>query len=97
MIKTAEIKARELLSDLSLDEKIYQICCQMVYPIRDDYYKERNYKIGNCRNIGHFLHESKGRPVSPEEVTEAINNEIRCATESNSHSIPPIEHGEALH
>ncbi|MBQ5904503.1 MAG: beta-glucosidase, partial [Clostridia bacterium] len=97
MIKTAEAKARELLSNLSLDEKIYQICCQMVYPIRDDYNSKRNYKVGNCRNIGHFLHESKGRPLSPEEVTEAINNEIRCAVESNPHSIPPIEHGEALH
>lgn len=97
MIKPAEVKARELLSDLSLDEKIYQICCQMVYPIRDDYYSKRNYKVGNCRNIGHFLHESKGGPVSPEEVAEAVNNEIRCATESNSRSIPPLEHGEALH
>ena len=97
MIKTAEIRARELLSDLSLDEKIYQICCQMVYPIREDYDSKRNYKVGNCRNIGHFLHESKGRPMSPEEVAEAINDEIRCTAESNSHSIPPIEHGEALH
>ena len=82
MIKTAEIRARELLSDLSLEEEIYQICCQMVYPIRDDYHSERNYKVGNCRNIGHFLHESKGKAVSTEEVTEAINNEIRCAAES---------------
>ena len=97
MIKTAEIKARELLSDLSLDEKIYQLCCQMVYPIREDYDSKRSYKVGNCRNIGHFLHESKGKPLSPEEVTEAINNEIRRISESNSHSIPPLEHGEALH
>ena len=97
MIKTAEIRARELLSDLSLDEKIYQLCCQMVYPIREDYDSKRSYKVGNCRNIGHFLHESKGGPVSPEEITEAINNEIRRAAESNSHFIPPIEHGEALH
>ena len=96
-MKAAEIRARELLSDLSLDEKIYQICCQMVYPIRDDYYSQRSYKVGNCRNIGHFLHESKGKALSPEEVTEAINNEIRCAVDGNSHAIPPLEHGEALH
>ena len=97
MIKTAKIKAKKLLSELSLEEKIYQICCQMVYPIRDDYFSRRNYKIGNCRNIGHFLHENKGGPVSTGEVVDAINNEIRCIVENNSHSIPPIEHGEALH
>ena len=94
---SAKSRAKELLSKLTLEEKIYQICCQMLYPIRDDYAAERNYKVGNCRNIGHFLHESKGKPVSPSEVTDAINNEIRLTTESNTHSIPPLEHGEALH
>lgn len=93
MVKTAETKARELLSSLSLDEKIYQLCCQMVYPIIDDYYSKRNYKVGNCRNNGHFLHERKGGTVSPAEVTEEINKEICCAIESNSHAIPPLEHG----
>ena len=97
MENSAKSRAKELLSKLTLEEKIYQICCQMVYPIREDYNSKRNYKVGNCRNIGHFLHESKGGPVSPEEVTEAINNEIRCISESNAHSVPPLEHGEALH
>lgn len=94
---SAKSRAKKLLSKLTLEEKIYQICCQMVYPIREDYNSKRNYKVGNCRNIGHFLHESKGCTVSPYEVTNAINNEIRLAAESNSQGIPPLEHGEALH
>lgn len=97
MEKYAEIRAKELLSELTLEEKIYQICSQMVYPIREDFAEKRNYKVGNCRNIGHFIHESKGCAVSPYEITEAINNEIRLATQSNSKAIPPLEHGEALH
>lgn len=97
MKNSPETRAKELLTKLSLHEKICQICCQMVYPIREDYEDMRNYEVGNCRNIGHFLHESKGYPLSPGEVTDAINNEIRLAIESNSNSIPPLEHGEALH
>ena len=97
MEKSAEIRAEELLKKLTLQEKIYQLCCQMEYPIREDYDEKRTYKVGNTRNIGHFLHESKGCALSPYDVTDAINNEIRLASESNSQNIPPLEHGEALH
>ncbi len=97
MEKSAEIRAEELLKELSLEEKIYQICCQMEYPIRDDYDEKRTYKVGNTRNIGHFLHESKGGAVSAYDVTTAINNEISRSMDSNSLGIPPLEHGEALH
>lgn len=44
-----------------------------------------------------FCMKAKARPVSPEEVTAAINDEIRCVTERNYCSVPPLEHGEALH
>ena len=97
MENTAKIRAQKLLKELSLEEKIYQICCQMEYPIREDYDEKRTYKVGNTRNIGHFLHESKGGAVSAYEVTTAINNEISRSMESNSLGIPPLEHGEALH
>ena len=97
MENTAKIRAQKLLKELSLEEKIYQICCQMEYPIREDYDEKRTYKVGNTRNIGHFLHESKGGAVSAYDVTTAINNEISRSMESNSLGIPPLEHGEALH
>lgn len=69
----------------------------MLYPIREDYEQCRLYKFRNFRNPGHFLHENRGGPVSPAEVTDEINRDIRKSMECNSQSIPPIEHAEALH
>ncbi len=97
MNKSPEIKAEELLKKLSLEEKICQLSCQMLYPIRDDYEERRMYKFGNFRNPGHFLHEHRGEPVSPAEVTDEINRDIRRSMECNSQAVPPIEHAEALH
>ncbi len=97
MNKSPLERAEELLSELSLEEKVCQLSCQMLYPIRDDYEERRMYKFGNFRNPGHFLHEHKGEPVPPAEVTDAINRDIRLSMESNSKRIPPIEHAEALH
>ncbi len=97
MNKKPNERAEELLSKLSLEEKLCQLSCQMLYPIRDDYEERRMYKFGNFRNPGHFLHEHRGRPVSPAEVTDAINRDISLSMECNSQSVPPIEHGEALH
>lgn len=95
--KTPAQRAEELLAKLSLEEKFCQLSCQMLYPIREDYEQRRLYKLGNFRNPGHFLHEHRGEPVSPAEVTDAINRDIRLSMECNSQSVPPIEHAEALH
>lgn len=97
MNKSPLERAEELLSELSLEEKVCQLSCQMLYPIRDDYEERRMYKFGNFRNPGHFLHEHKGEPVPPAEVTDTINRDIRLSMENNSKRIPPIEHAEALH
>ena len=97
MKNTSSYRAEELMKKLSLEEKIRQISCQMEYPIREDYEQKRKYNLGNYRNLGHFLHESKGKPLSTYEIAKAINNDIKQCMESNPHSIPPIEHGEALH
>lgn len=97
MNKTPYERAEELLKKLSLEEKICQLSCQMLYPIREDYEERRMYKFGNFRNPGHFLHEHKGRPVSPAEVTDEINRDIRRSMECNSQAVPPFEHAEALH
>lgn len=97
MKNTSSYRAEELMKKLSLKEKIRQISCQMEYPIRDDYEQKRKYNLGNYRNLGHFLHESKEKPLSTYEIAKAINNDIKRCMDSNPHSIPPIEHGEALH
>lgn len=97
MSKTPAVRAAELLKKLTFEEKLCQLSCQMIYPIREDYEERKMYQLGNFRNPGHFMHEYRGEPVSPEEVAEAINREIRLSMSKNSQGIPPIEHGEALH
>ena len=97
MNKSPEKRAEELLKKLSLEEKICQLSCQMLYPIREDYEERREYRFGNFRNPGHFMHEQRGKPVSPAEVADEINRDIRRSMECNSLSVPPIEHAEALH
>ena len=97
MNETPTQRAEKLLAELTLEEKLCQLSCQMLYPIRGDYEERRLYKMGNFRNPGHFIHEQRGTAVEPDEVTDAINRDVRLSMQSNSHGIPPIEHGEALH
>ncbi len=97
MNKSPEKRAEELLKKLSFEEKLCQLSCQMLYPIREDYEERRAYRFGNFRNPGHFMHEHRGEPVSPAEVADEINRDIRRSMECNSLSVPPIEHAEALH
>ena len=97
MHNTPAERAQELMAKLTLEEKICQLSCQMLYPIREDYEERRLYKFGNFRNPGHFMHEQRGYAVPTEEVVDAINEDIRKSMAANPHNIPPIEHGEALH
>lgn len=90
-------RARELLGKLSLEEKIYQLSCQMLFEVQDDYEQKRNHKEGNSRNPGHFMHQDRSEPATPGEVTERINRDVRLTMEAHPHAIPPLEHGEALH
>lgn len=90
-------RAQELLGKLSLEEKIYQLSCQMLFEVQDDYEQKRNHKEGNSRNPGHFMHQDRSEPATPGEVTERINRDVRLTMEAHPNAIPPLEHGEALH
>ena len=90
-------RARELLAKLSLEEKIYQLSCQMIFGVEDDYEQKRDHKQGNARNPGHFMHCNRPEPASPAEVTERINRDVQLTMEAHPNAIPPIEHGESLH
>ena len=90
-------RARELLARMSLEEKIYQISCQMLFEVEDDYEKRRNHKEGNYRNPGHFMHKGRPAPATPAEVTERINRDVQLTMDAHPNAVPPIEHGEALH
>ncbi len=95
--ENAAIRARELLEQLSLEEKLYQLSAQMLFGVEADYEQKRNHKEGNYRNPGHFMHVNREKPASPSEVAERINRDVRLTMEAHPHAIPPFEHGEALH
>ena len=90
-------RAAELLAKLSVEEKIYQLSCQMIFGVTEDYEKERNHKQGNYRNPGHFMHCDRPEPAAPSEVAARINRDVQLTMDAHPNAIPPIEHGEALH
>ena len=98
MIKKEDIKrANELLKKMSTEEKMYQLASQMILSFGENYEQERDPMRGNYRNPGHFMHHKRPTPASPSEVAERINRDVKLSIDAQPHSIPPIEHGEALH
>ena len=95
--RSPESRAAELLAQMSLDEKIHQVCAEMIFDVTGDYDDRRDPRCGSYRNPGHFMHYQRETPASPAEVTEQINHDVRRSIESQPHAIPPIENGEALH
>lgn len=96
-VHTPKQRAEELLSRMTLEEKMYQLSAQMVYSVGEDYETQREHKQGNYRNPGHFMHYDRPEPVGPAAVTERINRDVQLSMDAQPHGIPPIEHGEALH
>lgn len=90
-------RAQELLSQMSLEEKLYQLSAQMIYSVGVDYEEIRQHKEGNYRNPGHFMHYDRPEPVGAAHVAERINRDVQLSMDAQPHRIPPIEHGEALH
>ena len=93
---TSEQRAEQLLSQMSLEEKINQLCSQMLYSVGDGYEENRAHTRQNFRNPGHFMHYEKD-VATPFAVAERINRDVQLSMDAQPHGIPPIEHGEALH
>ena len=93
---TFRIRAKELLEQLSVDEKLHQLTAQMVFDIGDGYEDRRDPLRGSYRNPGHFMHQH-GKISSPGEVARRINRDVELSMEAQPHGIPPLEHGESLH
>ena len=91
-----EQRINELLAQMSLEEKILQLCSQMLYTVGEDYEQTRAHARQHFRNPGHFMH-AEGEIASPAEVAERINRDVKFSMDVQPHGIPPIEHGEALH
>ncbi len=97
MTQTPEQRAKELLAQMTVEEKIYQVTSDMLFDVDEAYENNRNPLFGSYRNPGHFMHYRRETPASPAEVTERINADVRRSIEAQPHDIPPIENGEALH
>ena len=91
-------RAAELVSRMTLDEKIFQLSTQLIFDVLgDEYLKKRDYRLGSYRNPGHFMHYKDKKTSKPSEVAHFINEDVRKSIEANRFGIPPIENGEALH
>ena len=97
MKQTPEQRAKALLAQMTLDEKIDQVTAEMLFEIDDTYESRRNPLLGSYRNPGHFMHYQRPAPATPGEVTRRINEDVRISIDAQPHRIPPIENGEALH
>jgi beta-glucosidase len=103
-METYEKRARELLSQMSLNEKMYQLTSDINLAYAEELYDaDGNYLgrpdplCGTFRNPAHFMHYKLGRAASAKEACELINEDVRRAVEAQPHHIPPIEQGESLH
>ena len=96
-MQSARERAEKLLKNMTTEEKLYQLSCQLLWDVKEDYEEKRNHKEGNYRNPGHFMHFDRPTPASPAEVATRINRDVELTMDAHPSAIPPIEHGEALH
>jgi beta-glucosidase len=89
-----EKRANDLILRMTLEEKVFQLQSQMKFMAE---YKDRDFRVGNVRNIGHFMHKDSREPVSASACAEAINADTRKSIEASRWGIPVLQHGEALH
>ncbi len=98
MENNAKKRAQELLSKMTVEEKLHQLSSAMIFDVNaPDYEEKRDHLCGNYRNPGHFMHHGQEKRATPEEVANKINRDVKLSIEAQPNNIPPIEHGEALH
>ncbi len=91
-------RAADLLSRMTLEEKVFQLSSQIIFDVFGDEYKQkRDFRSGSFRNPGHFMHCKDKKTSKPSEVARFINEDVRKSVEASRFGIPPIENGEALH
>lgn len=96
---SCEERARALLAEMSLDEKILQICSDMIQEW--DGQDLRDFRKGHFRSTAHFIHwdfENKQlQPKTTKEAAQRMNADVERSIKETSHGIPAIMHEEALH
>ena len=88
-----EKRVEDLLSRMSLEEKVCQVSAELV-SVED--WDKRDYTKGLVRTVSHFLH-SRNLPDDPKSVAEVINEDTRLSILANRWGIPVLQHCEALH
>jgi beta-glucosidase len=88
-----EKRVEDLLSRMSVEEKVAQLRSQMIY---DPDSPKRDYTVGHIRSLTHFSHK-KGPRKSATECAEINNADIERSIEANRWGIPVLVNEEALH
>ncbi len=91
---SVEKRVNDLVKRMTLEEKVFLLQSEMKFMKE---YKDRDFRIGNVRNIAHFMHKDPPTPVSSSACAEAINADTRKSIEVSRWGIPVLQHGEALH
>ena len=96
---SARTRAELLLAEMNIDEKILQVCSDMIREC--DGVDIRDFGRGVLRSGAHFMHwdykEQKTVPKTAGAAASLINGEVRRSIEKNSHGIPSLIQDEALH
>ncbi len=88
-----EKRVDDLLKRMTLEEKAVQLESQLLF--LPNYKQLRDFRIGNVRNIAHFLHQYT--VSSPGTCAAAINADTHQSIAASRWGIPVLQHGEALH
>lgn len=97
MKASAKERAAALLRTMTAEEKLRQLCADMLFEVAADYETRRDPRLGSYRNPGHFMHYQRETPAPPHAVAARINRDVELSMASSLRAIPPIENGEALH
>ena len=94
-----EERAKALLAEMSLEEKIFQLCSDMVLETTGE--DIRDFRRGNLRSSAHFIHwDFENKKLNPQTTAESakhIHADVERSMEANPHGIPALIHDEALH
>jgi len=90
--KNITIRVNDLLKRMTPEEKIAQLESQMLFDPNDP---QRDYTIGNVRDIAHFLH--RNGPVSAKACASAVNEQTQRSIAASRFGIPELTHEEGLH
>ena len=94
-----EERAKALLKEMSVDEKILQVCSDMIQEWDGE--DTRDFSKGHLRSSAHFIHwdfeNKKLQPKTTGQSAQSVNLDVERSMRANPRKIPAIIHDEALH